>query len=175
MSQSAIRRAQNILFFQLLLSKHLKNTCEKGYFLVKLQVKGYFRYAVIVLNISAENLAKQFSCRKNRYFCSMAASDDKTFYSMSRQIVSVCLKLAFNNAFILNINKIKCSRKTAKHQHSLVVNITKIPGIKLTRNLFVKLYIHSNQDPPQKHCSRVDTGIGLCFFRILIILMKIWF
>ena len=162
-------------FFSFYCQNTWKIPVKKVIFLVKLQVKGYFRYAVIVLNISAENLAKQFSCRKNSYFCSIAASDDKTFYSMSRQIVTVCLKLAFNNAFILNINKIKCSRETAKHQHSLIVNITKIPGIKLTRNLFVKLCIHSNQDPPQKHCSRVDTGIGLCFFRILIILIKIGF
>ena len=48
------------------------------------------------------------------------------------------LKLAFNNAFVLNINKIKGLRKLTKHQHSFVVNITKLPGIKLNKTFFQK-------------------------------------
>ena len=57
-----------------------------------------------------------------------------------------CLKLAFSNAFILNI-KIKDSRKLTKHQHSLIVNITKLPSIKLNRNLFAKIYIQTKAHP----------------------------
>ena len=68
LSLGAIIRAQNILLFSALLSKHLKNTCEKGYFLAKLQGGGSIRYALIFLNLSAKNLAKQFSCRKYKYF-----------------------------------------------------------------------------------------------------------
>ena len=85
----------------------------------------------------------------------------KSSQSMSRQIMSDCLKLAFNNAFILNIDKINDLRKPTKHHHSFIVNITKFPGIKLKKKLFTKTYIQTTS-------SRVDTGIGLCFFRILI-------
>ena len=64
-------------FSQLLFSKHLKNTCEKGYFLVNLQVGSSFRYALF-LNLSTENSAKRFSCRKIGIFVVqflIAASD----------------------------------------------------------------------------------------------------
>ena len=67
-SLSAIIRAQDILLFSVLLSKHLKNTFEKGYFLVKLQGGGSFRYALIFLNLSAETSAKEYFCRKCKYF-----------------------------------------------------------------------------------------------------------
>ena len=53
-------KAQDILLFSVLLSKHLKNTCEKGYFLVKLQGGSFFRHALVFLNLSVENSAKQF-------------------------------------------------------------------------------------------------------------------
>ena len=71
----------------------------------------------------------------------------KSSYSMSRQIVSDCLKLAFSNTFILNI-EIKGSRKLTKHQHSFIVNITKLSGIKLnSSNLFAKIFIQTKTHP----------------------------
>ena len=66
---------------------------------------------------------------------------------MSRQIVSDCLKLVFSNTFILNI-EIKGSRKLAKHQHSFIVNITKLSGIKLnSSNLLAKIFIQTKTHP----------------------------
>ena len=69
----------------------------------------------------------------------------KSSYGMSRQIRSDCLMLIFSNEFILNIDKKK--RKPTKHQHSFIVNITKIPGIKLKKNLFAKTYIPTRTQP----------------------------
>ena len=106
LSLSAFIRAQNILLFSDFLSKHLKNTCEKGCFLVKLQGGGSFRYTLIFLNLSAKNSAKQFSCRKCKYFWWLLLTM-KSSYSMSRQIMSDCLMPAFSYEFILNIGKIK--------------------------------------------------------------------